>query len=271
MNSTPLRLAFACFFASGVVLAVSPSAAAAVQVIPAGATEPAPPVMGSEGVVFECYSPSAKKVFLAGSFNNWADNREGLVSDDRHALRPVPGRPGFWTTTVALPTGRHLFRFVLDTGGAGQTWLAPARFRAVEGKTAGGGTELQPPLIPGRDHENNIILCLAKSGRIFLGNGVAPDLRPEVSAGAITFRYWAPEAAVVYLAGNFNEWARNQDGRVTLESAQMDGPDLDGVWTKTVQLPTGQYRYQYVVDGRDWRRDPNALDLAGDHALVGVK
>jgi hypothetical protein len=32
----------------------------------------------------------------------------------------------------------------------------------------------------------------------------------------------------------------------------------DGVWWINLTLPPGRYRYAFIVDGENWRNDPNA-------------
>ena len=54
--------------------------------------------------------------------------------------------------------------------------------------------------------------------------------------------------SAVTLVGDFNDW----DPRATPLH-----PGSGGVWTVTVPLPPGRYRYTFIVDG-SWRRDPAA-------------
>ena len=65
----------------------------------------------------------------------------------------------------------------------------------------------------------------------------------------VLFQCYAPEAHVVYLAGDFNGWANNVDGRITNSSFAMNGPDTNGVWRKTVKLDAGIYRFKFNVNG----------------------
>lgn len=83
-----------------------------------------------------------------------------------------------------------------------------------------------------------------------------PDAVPVAAAPAVTpdgvvFTFAAPAAAHVQLAGDFNDWSPD---RTEMEAA---GP----LWTKTLQLPPGRYRYRYVIDG-EWRRDPHNAAVA---------
>ena len=62
----------------------------------------------------------------------------------------------------------------------------------------------------------------------------------------ITFKFVAPEAEKVILAGSFNGWA---DGGTPLKR------DSKGIWKTQVSLEPGTYEYRFVVDGH-WRDDP---------------
>ena len=53
---------------------------------------------------FECHDPTAREVFLAGTFNGW-DPKATPMSKDAG---------GNWAVAVALPAGRHEFKFVVD-------------------------------------------------------------------------------------------------------------------------------------------------------------
>lgn len=81
---------------------------------------------------------------------------------------------------------------------------------------------------------------------------------PERGADAFVFRYRAPAARVVQLAGSWQgntflrgrEWSR--DTRVGL----MQDADRDGVWELEVPLGPGRYEYAFLVDGTFWEADP---------------
>ena len=68
---------------------------------------------------------------------------------------------------------------------------------------------------------------------------------PSIPAGQ-TFRYNAPGAMSVLLAGDFTHW---QQQAIPMHK----GPD--GIWTVTVNLPPGTYHYRFIVDG-EWQDDP---------------
>lgn len=73
----------------------------------------------------------------------------------------------------------------------------------------------------------------------------------------ITFRLQLEQPAqVVYLAGTFNDW---QVGRTPMHS-----DDGGKTWTLTLHLMPGVYQYKFVVNGTDWRTDPNAAQNVDD-------
>lgn len=82
---------------------------------------------------------------------------------------------------------------------------------------------------------------------------VRPWERPPTattSPEAFQFRVVAPRAARVALVGDFNNW----DPSRTPMAAAYQG----GLWTATVALAPGRYRYAFLVDGAEFRADPAA-------------
>lgn len=64
----------------------------------------------------------------------------------------------------------------------------------------------------------------------------------------VRFGYFKPEASEVYLVGSFNGW----NPRITPLRR-----DSLGDWSVEMELPTGEHRYRFVVDG-EWCDDPAA-------------
>ena len=60
------------------------------------------------------------------------------------------------------------------------------------------------------------------------------------------FQLTAPAAKSVLLVGDFTRWVQ--------QGIPM-AMDRSGVWTATVPLPAGNYRYRFIVDG-EWQNDP---------------
>jgi len=91
----------------------------------AAAQEPGPGAQARSGardsvfVRFVLYAPGARRVAVAGTFNQW----------DRSAAPLLPaGTSGVWTTTLALPVGQHQYAFVLD----GARWVVDPAAPAVD-------------------------------------------------------------------------------------------------------------------------------------------
>ncbi len=71
----------------------------------------------------------------------------------------------------------------------------------------------------------------------------------------VQFVISAPDARTVALAGDFNEWD---------PSIQLADPDGDGLWSGRVALEPGVHEYMFVIDGSEWRPDPNAISYTDD-------
>ena len=72
----------------------------------------------------------------------------------------------------------------------------------------------------------------------------------------VSFELHAPDAQTVELAGSFNNW---QPGTIELK-----GPDASGHWTAEVRLPEGRHEYMFLVDGKEWIVDPDAVAYRDD-------
>ena len=60
--------------------------------------------LGPQKAVFEYYAPSAQRVYLAGTFNEW--NMENCPL--KHELN------GKWKVALSLPSGRYEYRYLVD-------------------------------------------------------------------------------------------------------------------------------------------------------------
>lgn len=76
---------------------------------------------------------------------------------------------------------------------------------------------------------------------------IAAAAAPSPGDGGVLFTYSAPDAAAVFLAGDFNGWNATATPMVKGEQ---------GVWKVTVPLETGEYEYKFVVDDQ-WQGDPD--------------
>ena len=69
------------------------------------------------------------------------------------------------------------------------------------------------------------------------------------------FVFHAPEAEVVSIVGNFNNWVPTEDYRMNRNA--------DGTWSKVIHLEPGEYQYKYVVDGL-WIEDNRNSEISID-------
>ena len=88
--------------------------AATKPAAPKAAAKPAAPKAAAKApkkvtVVFEANCPLATTVSVAGSFNNWAVDKDMLKKDKK---------TGLWTGKIALDAGDYEYKFVCD----GQYW-----------------------------------------------------------------------------------------------------------------------------------------------------
>jgi len=61
----------------------------------------------------------------------------------------------------------------------------------------------------------------------------------------VHFAVWAPNAEAVSVIGDFNHWNPEND---LLKKGD------DGIWRLRKRIPTGMYRYRYIIDGA-WQPD----------------
>jgi 1,4-alpha-glucan branching enzyme len=110
-----------------------------------------------------------------------------------------------------------------------------------------------------------LLLAFAGSGCsifAFIEDRLPP---PQSTEHGIRFRYKAPAARQVNLAGEFNNWLGTANGgRLDPNIDSMKDLDDDGVWEVTLPLPPGRYQYKYVVDQVDWQEDPGNPETTDD-------
>jgi 1,4-alpha-glucan branching enzyme len=88
-------------------------------------------------------------------------------------------------------------------------------------------------------------------------NGAALS-SPRVSRKPIHFYCLAPEAQLVQLAGDFNDWS---------PAAMEQRPD--GWWYVQAELAHGHHQYRFLIDGR-LALDPHAMGVGRDEANEAV-
>lgn len=87
---------------------------------------------------------------------------------------------------------------------------------------------------------------------VLVAGRLAPARSPAVGPSAIQFVVVAPGAGSVALVGDFNDW----DSTATPMHAVRSGGGA--LWSVTVPLSPGRYRYAFLVNGSRWLPDPGA-------------
>jgi hypothetical protein len=215
----------------------------------------------------------AKKVYLAGSFNDWRE-KELLMT------KIATG----WELPVLLTEGTHTYKFIVDGN-----WIADAKNpeRLPDGngdynsvlrlgnthtfklngytsadkiilsgsfngwkedelfmKKTATGWELPYTIGPG-NYEYKFIVdgeWIADPGNQYKGNDGNSYL---VISPNYTFKITAPDAKKVFLAGDFNGW----------NPASLPMIREGDTWTFNLFLAPGKHRYKFIVDG-EWIKDP---------------
>jgi 1,4-alpha-glucan branching enzyme len=208
------------------------------------------PQKAEGGVLLQCYAPDAHAVYLAGDFNSWANNVDGRITNTAFAMSG-PDANGVWRKTVKLDSGVYRFKFNIDGEAAG--WFAPDSIDEIDG-------------------DKNAIFRVDASGNVIVRSAHNPKWEPQITKNGELFQCYAPDAFIVYLAGDFNDWGQNRDGLVFDPQFAMKGPDANGVWRAEIELKPGRHLYQFVIDGDRWISDPNADESGGEkHSVVVTK
>jgi 1,4-alpha-glucan branching enzyme len=199
----------------------------------------APATVTKIPTTFSYSDPTATSVLLAGEFNNWADNEDGKVTGHTEWLLKSDGS-GNWTLTVPLAPGKYRFKYVID-GGA--RWEKDRK-------------------LPATSDDNSLIEVKAAAPE---GLGIA------AKGHAVTFQYTDTKATTVHLAGDFNGWLDNEDGKVTGHGEWLLQNDGSGHWKLTTQLPPGRHRFKYVIDGgARWETDPRMPVATDGNSVMDV-
>ncbi len=88
--------------------------------------------------------------------------------------------------------------------------------------------------------------------RLMRNNKLKQLSRNGSSSATVHLEYTDPAAAVVCVAGTFNDWRPGATPMVALG---------DGRWIKDLTLPPGVYEYRIVADGQ-WMADPLARETS---------
>jgi hypothetical protein len=92
-------------------------------------------------------------------------------------------------------------------------------------------------------------LAAAFAAGLLVGRWTTAPSGGHSSVRSVEFALHMPADSAVALVGDFNDW---NPVATPLHRAS------DGVWSVTVPLRPGRYRYTFIVDGIRWSRDPAA-------------
>ena len=239
-----------------IAIAAMPVVVQAQSADPGPAPAPAPAVnpnadttatKTANGILFKAIAPANTTIYLAGDFNNWADNQQSQITDAKYKF-DGPDASGMYTRTEQLSVGAHKFKVVTNGSWAAPDWAKE------------------------RDADDNAIIYISGAGDVLVKNPVSNDWRPNYKDGKTTFYLYYPTAKSVYIAGDFNTWGNNKNGVVSDASAAMQGPDANGVWTITVPMSVGTHAYKFAINGTTWETDPNADKLdSGSNSVFEAK
>jgi 1,4-alpha-glucan branching enzyme len=183
---------------------------------------------------FKYAGPNAKAVSIAGEFSNWSE------------LPMTRDESGTWSRTVHLRPGYYGYKLVVD------------------------GEWILDPVSSARKEVNDIEDSAVSAG------GVLPPvaaLVPAVSGKTSTvFSYTDASAQSVHLAGEFNGWLDNIDGKVTGHTEWLLRNDGSGNWKLNVPLALGKHTFKYVIDGgARWEDDPHLPVAPDGNSIIEVQ
>ncbi len=106
--------------------------------------------------------------------------------------------------------------------------------------------------------------AIACCGLVALAVGcasLAPRSRatgPAIVDDGVRFRFFAPSAHRVQLAGSWpeNNWAQGDGSVGEADIGLMADDDADGTWEIVVPLSAGRYQYLFWLDEATWSLDP---------------
>jgi len=88
---------------------------------------------------------------------------------------------------------------------------------------------------------------------------------------ATTFLYTDTKASTVHVAGDFNDWLDNVDGKVTGHGEWLLQNDGAGNWKLTVPISPGRHKFKYVVDGgARWETDARLPVATDGNSVIDV-
>ena len=207
--------------------ATSASSAAVAVAKPAAGGSGTAARTSADGTRF-VWKGEGTSVALAGEFNSWSTSAD-----------PMTKQPdGSFALTKKLEPGRYMYKFVVD----GTNWK-PDPDATEKADDGFGGT-------------NSVVIVGGQAAVAAppATKPAVPGKAPSATADGVAFR-WTGGGNTVHLAGEFNSWSTSADPMTK---------QPDGSFTLTKKLEPGRYMYKFVVDGTNWKPDPDATEKADD-------
>lgn len=174
-----------------------------------------------EKVTFELRAPEAKQVFLAGTFNGWSTDEDGMKA----------GRDGVWKTAKKLEPGRYEYKFIVD----GVWKIDPACTDTVRNHYGTANNVIE--VLPGMELAAKKDACIAKM-RAKLAKRQAEIDKLEVKAaqakGAAQSKHQKQIKTLRSLLGNFEE--KLEEARQSVSNAWEEMKNgLENAWEELSQ------------------------------------
>ncbi|MEQ8821358.1 MAG: glycoside hydrolase family 66 protein [Sumerlaeia bacterium] len=214
-----------------------------------------------------------ESLFLSGNFDpdtgryaeDWNDFRRYPMYDDgQHGDGEANDR--VWGLQVALEVqSDHGYEWAVDADSAsGNGWLQTAPPLWVRS-----AQPLSAAVHPTGEQSAQDFASVAKAFGASLEQAGKPRISNDGKSVLLTAKGGAGD--VVYLAGNFNNWANNSDGRITDRRFRMKRAP-SGFFYAVVPIDTGMLRYKFVrrdAEGNfEWLPDSNVTTRDKDDNTV---
>jgi AMP-activated protein kinase-like protein len=102
-------------------------------------------------------------------------------------------------------------------------------------------------------------LALAAAVALLLWLRPSPQMettQPDSHMVPVRLVFLAPQANTVAVTGDFARWDP--------KGIPLERPSADVAWSVELRLPPGLHHYVFIVDGTEWRPDPNAASQVDD-------
>jgi len=184
------------------------------------------PLNVDDGIIFSYQDNNAESVSIAGDFNGWDKNHDILTK----------GKDNIFRIKLELKEGEYAYKFVVD----GKKWIVDQNAPKFDDDGFGG--------------KNSIVIVKRPEKKIVITP--KPEVTINDMPGNVEFSYKSTTAKTVSVVGRFNKWKYDVDF--------LNNEKGNGEWKLKKFLPPGKYVYFFVIDGKEWRADPNAKETIDD-------